>query len=170
MADIAARVARLEDRAELQDLVARYFLAADSDDLDGLRGCFTTGASFAISGWVGGTGREGIVDFLVEQRRRMGLTLHTPNSVLLGLGDADHADGLVGAHLELVLDGSMVFGAVRYRDRYVREDGAWRIAARDMRTIHLAPWVDVGEAMASTTPVRWPGVAPAASDFPRAGA
>ena len=169
MADIATRVGLLEDRAALHDLVARYFLAADGDDLDGLRACFGADASFAIAGWIGGSGREGIVDFLVEQRRRMGLTLHTPSSVLIAV-DGDRAKGLIGAQLEMVIDGVTVFGAVRYRDTYVREDGDWRIAARDMRTVHLAPWGEVGEAMASATPVRWPGAPPAASDFPRAGA
>ena len=167
MADIAARVGRLEDRAEVHDLVVRYFLAADGDDLEGLRACFATDASFAIAGWVGGSGRENVIAFLVEQRRRMGLTLHTPSSVLVTFRDDDRADGLIGAQLEMVIDGVTVFGAVRYRDTYVREGDAWRIAARDMRTVHLAPWNEVGEAMASATPSRWPGAPPAASDFPR---
>lgn len=167
MTDIGERLSRLEDRAELQDLVARYFLAADGDDLDGLRAAFAAEATFAISGWVGGQGRVGIIDFLVEQRRRMGLTLHTPNYGLFTLKDSNHAAGLVGAHIELVLNGEAIYGAVRYADEYVREDGAWRIFRRDMRTIQLARWDELSAAFASDTPVRWPGAAPAPSDFPR---
>ena len=45
-----ARLARLEDRAELQDLVVRYFLACDDDDLPGIAATFAANGSFSISG------------------------------------------------------------------------------------------------------------------------
>ena len=44
------RVRRLEDRAALDDLIVRYFLAADGDDMDGIRASFTPDATFASSG------------------------------------------------------------------------------------------------------------------------
>lgn len=167
LSDLEARLRLLEDRAAIEDLNVRYFVAADGDDLDTLRALFAPGASFSISGHVGGTGREGVVGFLVEQRRRMGLTVHTPHYVLLGSCQADRADGIVAAHLELVLDGQSLFGAVRYQDEYVRLDGRWMIARRDMRTIHIAPWSDFDSAFASDRPVRWPGAEPQPSEFPR---
>jgi hypothetical protein len=157
MMDIGERLSRLEDRAELQDLIAKYFLAADGDDIDGLRAAFAANATFAVSGSVGGEGRDGIVAFLVEQRHYS----------LFTLKDSDHAEGLVGAHIELVLNGEAIYGAVRYADVYVRQDGAWRISRRDMRTIQLARWDELSTAFASSTPVRWPGANPAASEFPR---
>jgi len=169
MAEIGERVARLEDRAELQDLVVRYFLAADGDDLEALAEIFAAEARFSIGGWAGGTTREEVIGFLAGERQKMGLTLHTPNYALFTFRGGDRASGLVGAHLELVLDAASVFGAVRYQDDYVRRDGRWQILARDMRTIHIAPWAEVGAAFASATPVRWPGTAPAPSDFPRRG-
>jgi hypothetical protein len=167
MSEIERRLARLEDRAELGDLVVRYFLAADGDDLAGLRDAFAEISTFSVSGAVGGATREDIIEFLVAQRTNMGLTLHTPNYGLFTFKSDVEAAGLVGAHLELVLGGVSVFGAVRYRDTYVRESGAWRIKTRDMRTIHMAPWADAGEAFASPLPQRWPGADPAPSDFPR---
>jgi hypothetical protein len=75
--------------------------------------------------------------------------------------------GVVGAHLELVLNGVAVFGAVRYEDEYVRTDGTWSIRRRDMRTIHIAPWNEVSAAFPSAGPVRWPGAEPLPSDYPR---
>lgn len=167
MADIAARVARLEDRAALQDLAVRYFLAADGDDIPGLEDCFAGNASFSVSGTLCGATRAAIIDFLVEQRAHMGLTLHTPNYVLCTFTGDHTARGIVGAHLELVMGGTSIFGAVRYQDEYVRVDGAWRIQARDMRVIHVAPWAEVAETFASPHPVRWPGLPPGPSDFPR---
>ena len=167
MSSLDDRVARLEDRAELEDLVARYFLAADGDDIDTLAALFAPDARFSISGAVGGATREAVVNFLVASRTQMGLTLHTPNSMLFTFDGPGRARGLIGAHLQLAYGTETVFGAVRYHDEYVRLDGRWRILARDMRTIFIAPWAAVGEAFASATPTRWPGAEPAGSDFPR---
>lgn len=165
--DLERRIRRLEDRAELNDLIVDYFLASDGDDFEGIAASFTEDAVFSASGAPAGKGRAGITAFIRGARAHMGLTLHTPNYVRLRFEDDDHASGIVGAHLELVIGNETLFGAVRYIDAYRREDGRWRIAARDMRTIHIAPWSDVGEAMASATPARWTGAEPGQSDYPR---
>ena len=60
-----------------------------------------------------------------------------------------------------------VYGAVRYLDTYAFEDGKWRIATREMRTVHLASWDLVASSMIDPNNVRWPGADPAPSDFPR---
>lgn len=167
MADIEKRVARLEDRASIEDLVVRYFLAADGDDLAGVGDSFTDDATFSSSGSINATGRAGIVEFIAGARKHMGLTVHTPNYVLCTFHDDDHASGLVGAHLELVLGGQSLFGAVRYEDDYIRGADGWKISRRDMRTIHIAPWAEVGTSLASGTPIRWAGAEPQVSDYPR---
>ncbi len=165
--DLQERVARLESRAAINDLVVRYFLAADRDDFATLGDCFTEAAQFSTSGVLTARGREAIIDFVRTARASMGLTVHTPNYVQCTFDSENCAGGLVGAHLELVIGDVAVYGAVRYLDRYARQGGTWRICARDMRTVHLAPWVDTASALASTTPVRWPGTEPGASDFSR---
>lgn len=167
MTDLEHRIRRLEDRAAINDLVVAYFLAADGDDLAGVGASFTEDATFSSSGTVSASGRQGIVDFIRGARQQMGLTIHTPHYAQLTFDGDDAAAGLVGAHLELVLGGTAVYGAVRYVDRYARTDGQWLISSRDMRTIHIAPWSDVGAAFASETPVRWPGGAGGPSDYPR---
>jgi hypothetical protein len=160
-------VRRLEDRAALDDLVVRYFLAADGDDLKDVGESFTEDATFASSGVVSATGRQGVIDFIAGARAHMGLTVHTPNYALYTFNDENHATGLIGAHLELVLGGQSLFGAVRYQDGFVRTGEGWRIARRDMRTIYVAPWIEVGDALRSDFPVRWPDTAPRSSDYPR---
>jgi hypothetical protein len=165
--DLEHRIQRLEDRAALNDLVVRYFLAADGDDLEGVGESFTESANFSSSGMVNASGRAAIVEFIAMSRSHMCLTIHTPHYAQFTFDGEDRAKGMVGAHLELVLAGTAVYGAVRYVDEYERTGQGWRISARDMRTIHIAPWLEVGEAFASSTPVRWPGTPGAASDYAR---
>jgi hypothetical protein len=165
--DLEERVKRLEDRAEINDLIVGYFLAADGDDLDGVGDSFTQQATFSSSGIAAAEGRDAIVAFIRASRQHMGLTIHTPHYAHITFEHPDSARGLVGAHLELVLGGETVLGAVRYVDCYRRVGERWLIDTRDMRTIYIAPWNDVSDTFASKTPARWPGGEPAESDYPR---
>lgn len=167
MTSIEDRLRRLEDRAAIEELNLRYFLAADSGDLAAIGDSFTDDATFASSGQVSGTGRQGIVDFIAGARSHMGLTIHTPNYGLYSFVGDDLASGIVGAHLELVLAGQSTMGAVRYVDDYRREDGRWRMSARDMRTIYVGDWSRAAEVFASPTPVQWPGLESLPSDYQR---
>lgn len=167
MDDWERRLQLLEHRAAIDDLNLRYFLAADGDDFTALGNCFAENATFALSGTVSGEGRDAIVKFNRGARSQMGLTVHTPHYGLYTFIDDKQAEGLVGAHLELVLAGEALFGAVRYQDTYIRTVEGWRFSKRDMRTIYIAPWSEVGPSLLSDTPVRWPGAAPMRSDYPR---
>ena len=167
MATLENRVRKLEDRAELHDLVATYFQATDDDDYARLSDCFTRDATFAASGYPDSAGRAAITEFLKMARSGMGQTVHTPNYVHLDFEGADMATGTVAAHLELGIGEATYFAAVRYLDRYRRDEGQWRIARREMRAIHVGPWSDVGTSLSSPLNIRWPGAAPQASDFPR---
>jgi uncharacterized protein (TIGR02246 family) len=167
LASLEDRIRKLEDRAELQDLVADYFKATDDDDYEALADCFTDDASFGASGFDGGGGRDGIIAFLRTARARMGQTVHTPNYVQLNFKDDDHASGIVGAHIELGMGDQTVYGAVRYLDSYARVDGRWQITNREMKVIHIGPWADADTSLSTPLNVRWPGAEPGPSDFPR---
>ena len=167
MATLEDRVRKLEDRAELQDLIATYFQATDDDDYARLGLCFTSDATFAASGFSESAGRANITEFLKAARSGMGQTVHTANYAHLSFEGANAATGTVAAHLELGIGEATYFAAVRYLDRYRREDGQWRIAHREMRAIHVGPWAEVGTSLTSPLNIRWPGAAPQASDFPR---
>jgi hypothetical protein len=168
MSDQDQRIRRLEDRAELQDLVVRYFLAADDDDYPALGETFARESTFTAGGFEGGKSRSEIVEFIRADRRNMGPTIHTYNYSLFSFKDDDHASGVVGAHLELSRGGSSLYGAVRYLDDYVREDGRWRIQHRNMLAIHVGPWEQVATSLTSELRVRWPGAAPQRADLPKA--
>jgi uncharacterized protein (TIGR02246 family) len=167
LATLEDRIRKLEDRAEIQDLVARYFKVTDDDDEPALAACFTRDARFIASGFDGGTGREGVMAFLKSARSAMQQTVHTPNYVHIAFTGPDRAEGTVMAHLEIGIGGTTVYGAVRYIDSYVREDGEWRIATREMRTVHLGSWDLAASSLTDPNNVRWPGGEPAPSDYPR---
>lgn len=167
MTSVEERLRRLEDKAAIEELNLRYFLASDGDDLATIGDSFTEDATFASSGHVSGEGRKGVVDFIKSARSHMGLTIHTPNYGLYSFVSDDRATGIVGAHLELVLGGQSTYGAVRYVDEYRHEGDCWRIAARDMRTIYIGDWSKAGDVFSSPAPVQWPGLEPLPSDYPR---
>lgn len=167
MTSLEERVRKLEDRAAIQDLVAFYFLATDDDDLAGLARCFTDDARFLASGFEGGAGRDGVLAFLAAARSTMGQTVHTPHYVHIAFTGRDDATGLVMAHLEIGIGGTTVYGAVRYIDAYRREGDNWRIASREMRSVHVGPWSEVSTSLTDPLNVRWPGSQPGPSDYPR---
>ncbi len=168
LATLENRIRRLEDRAELQDLVATYFRATDDDDYAVLADCFAPDATFAASGFDGGEGgRDAVMAFLRSARSGMGQTVHTPNYVQLEFESEDAASGMVAAHLELGMREDTVYAAVRYCDRYRRVNGCWKIAHREMRAIHVGAWREVNSSLSTPLNVRWPGAEPMPSDFPR---
>ena len=167
MSDLERRIRRMEDRAELQDLVVRYFIASDDDDYATLASTFAIDGTFSAGSFPGGAGRDAVVECLRSGRSMMGPTVHTPNYALFTFQDDDHATGQVGAHLELSIGGRTVFGAVRYIDAYVRAEDRWQFKSRDMRTIHMGPWEDAGTSLTTELNVRWPGVPPMRSDYPK---
>ena len=123
--------------------------------------------AFSAGSFPGGVGREAVVECLRSGRKVMGPTVHTPNYTLFDFKDDNRATGVVGAHLELSIGGRTVFGAVRYIDECAREEGRWRFSKRDMRTIHMGPWEDAATSLTTELNVRWPGIPPMASDFPK---
>ena len=167
MASLEERIKKLEDRAEIEDLVARYFLLTDDDDAEGVGECFTDDARFLASGFVGGENRAGIMAFLKASRAVMDQTVHTPHYVHIDFTGPDTASGTAMAHIEIGIGGTTVFGAVRYIDDYRREGGQWRIASREMRSVHAGSWDLVASSLNEPLNVRWPGAAPGPSDFPR---
>lgn len=167
MLDTEHRLKKLKDRAALQDLVVRYFLAADDDDYATLADIFADDAAFSVSGHVCGEGRDAVMAFLCGERQNMGITIHTHNSTLFNFQNDDHATGVVSAHLEMARGGHTLYGAVRYYDEYIREVDTWRIRKRNMLVIHVGPWENVGTSLTDSNTVRWPGLPPQPSDMPK---
>jgi uncharacterized protein (TIGR02246 family) len=134
MSDLERRVQALEDRAEIQNLVARYGFAVDDRDMDGVADCFTKDGGFSSAeGKMGARGRQAVVDQFHERWSVLGPANHIVHQHLIELDsdDPDRATGKVSSHAEVVRNGEVMITALRYADTYRRgSDGRWRFAER----------------------------------------
>lgn len=150
--EAARRLRRLEDRAELRELVNRYCLAIDDGDWDTLAQMFTERAEMA-----GVTGRHEVVGQLRSIRSTYGRTIHAATGQVLDFADDDHATGVVTSTGQLAITGQTVLCAMRYVDDYERDGGSWRFARRSIRFSYALPWPEMAGAMTAELPVHWPG-------------
>ena len=145
---LSERVARLEAQEEIRDLVARYGMAVDDRDVDGLADMFTSDAKFALAdGMVANQGRQAVIDFYSGRMAAFGATYHYPHSHVIEL-DADrpgHATGMVNAHAELALDGRTLVTALRYFDEYRVEDGRWCFVERRVAMIYYMDMAELAD-------------------------
>lgn len=166
--DLLRRVRRLEDRAEIGDLVARYCFAIDDRDLAVVADCFTTDGSFrSLDGVLDARGREAVVQQFHGRFAALGATYHYTHDQLLEFdpADPDSARGVVAAHAEVVRNGEPMWVALRYADRYAREQGRWRFAERVLSFMYYLRVEDYVDALrgrermrayAHPAPADWP--------------
>ncbi|WP_173668124.1 nuclear transport factor 2 family protein [Thermobifida fusca] len=162
--DVARRLRRLEDRAAIHDLVARYALAVDDHDYAALQGMYAADAVFRHAGAVL-RGREAIVAFLQERAHLNGKTVHTPHTVVIDWVDDDTARGTVTGHAEIERGGEFLVAAFRYDDTYVRGEGAWKFQERTTKFRYVAPVDALKELFRSPLTVRWPGTDPVPGEW-----
>ncbi len=147
---LSERIARLEAREEIRDLVVRYGMAVDDRDMDAVAAMFTEDAVFRHGdGAVVNEGRLAIVDFYTDRLSSFGATYHYPNSHLVELdaNRAGHASGIVNAHAELGIEGRTFLTGLRYFDKYRHDGGQWRFAERSIAMVYymdMAELVDGG--------------------------
>jgi SnoaL-like domain len=150
--DILRRLQRLEDRAELRELVNRYCFAVDDGDWAGLLEMFTDQAELPPA-----VGRDEVVGLLRSIRSTYGRTIHAATGQTLSFADDDHATGVVAARAELDIAGQTVLCQMRCLDGYEREGGVWRFSRRSIRFSYAQPWAAMAASMTADRPVHWPG-------------
>ena len=141
---LEARLRRLEDIEALRVLKARYAEICDEGfDPDLLAALFTSDAV-----WDGGKlgrveGREAIRSFFAGASKAMSFAIHHVGNPILEV-EGDQATG------RWHLWQPSIFGkakqalwiAGRYREKYRREDGVWRIAELIFRVTMMSPYED----------------------------
>lgn len=133
------RVALLETRQELSDLVARYCHLIDARDFAGASELFEQDASFTVPDQRT-SGRDAVRDFLQRQLERYEFTYHYVHSQVIDTIEEDRARGVVDAHAEHGEDGTCVLAGIRYLDVYRRSASGWRFHERDLQIRYFLPW------------------------------
>lgn len=163
--DLETRIRRLEDRAELSELVAVYGRLLDDRDIDGVAALYTADAVFdSTDGPM--TGRDAVLGYYRRQLDRYGMTYHYPHSHTIEFTGDDTATGVVSAHAELAIIPTPFVVALRYLDDYRREEGRWRFVSRRALQLYAAPLADLPDVLAGTLRRRWPGTEPTEADIP----
>jgi len=161
------RVARLELRAELHDLAARYCTAVDDRDLDAVLTLFTEDGSFGHQTDGGVKGHEAIRAHYIERLSGLEYSYHYFHQQLItGWDGADQATGIVSAQAEMGFDGELLVAAMRYHDTYRRVDGAWRFADRRLHFFYFLPADELVAGHLTGPRKRWPGT-PSMADLPQ---
>lgn len=162
---LEARIAELEARLQLSELIGRYAHAVDDRDIDTVVRLFTPDGRYVHHGDFVAEGREELERFYRERLSEYGPTFHYSHSQILEFTRGSTATGIVSAHAELAIDGRCVLGGIRYDDCYVRQEDRWRIRERVVRFRYALPWNDVDTRFAEAFRRRWRGVS-SATDLP----
>lgn len=163
--DLEERIRLLEDRAELQELVARYGRLVDDRDLAGVADLYTADAVFdSTHGPI--SGRDAVIEYYRGQLSRYGMSYHYPHSHAIEFTGPDEATGIVSAHAELAIGDTAFVVALRYLDDYRREGGRWLFHRRRALQLYAAPLADLPAVLCGTHRKRWPGTEPQPADIP----
>lgn len=133
LAELAARVRRLEDLEAIRALKARYLNACDQQDPERAAACFAPGE---ISIDMGHLGRLTTREQFAAVFKELGchpfvLDLHHGGNPELAFLDDDHATGVWSLDYRNLNTATktVTFLAVTYHDEYRRLDGEWCITA-----------------------------------------
>jgi hypothetical protein len=137
---IERRLTRLEARAEIQELVARYCFTIDDRDLEGAARLFTDDAVVrSLDGVMNATGIAAIIDQYRHRFEVLGVSNHVVHQVQIDMVSEDEARGRVSSHAELWRNGRMMITALQYADRYRRTREGWRFAERVLSFLYYIP-------------------------------
>jgi ketosteroid isomerase-like protein len=144
-----ARLRRLEDRAELTELIARYALAVDDRDIEAIRTLFTPDGAFrSKDGVMEARGVEAVLEQFRGRFRALKLSNHFSHDHIFEFGqDPDAATGLITAHAEVWRNGRALLGALRYQDSYRRHQGRWCFADRLLFFLYYLPVEEYATAL-----------------------
>jgi ketosteroid isomerase-like protein len=149
-ANLEARIRRLEDRAEIGELIARYGLVMDNRDMAAMADLFTADVVIeSADGVMNIRGRDAAVELFRGRFRVLGPSNHVSHDRVLTFYDSnpDEAGGLVLSHAEMNRKGVAMVAAIRYHDTYRRDAGRWRFARRLLTFMYYVPVAEYLDAL-----------------------
>ncbi|GIU93358.1 MAG: hypothetical protein KatS3mg011_2264 [Acidimicrobiia bacterium] len=165
--DLEERLARIEARLEIENLIARYANALDARDLDTVADCFCEDGVFGrYNGRDRAEGRPAIVQFYRERLAGTGPSFHVPHAAEIVIESRDQGWGMVIAHAEMSVAGRLLVAGFRYEDRYHRDpDGRWRFKERLTRFYYFMPFEELASHYGAPRRITFPGP-PVPADLP----
>ena len=162
------RLARLEARAEIRELVARYCFTIDARDILGIGECFTRDGSFrSLDGVMNATGRDAVIAQFHGRFAVLGPSNHFTHDHVIEFDELhfDHATGTVNTHAEVVRNDEPLLASLRYHDEYRLEEARWRFQARTLAFFYYGRPADYREILGGVLRNR-AYAEPKAADFP----
>lgn len=153
LADLTARVDRLEALDEIRQLAAKYAIALDMRDLDSLVNLFVD--DVGVPGKR--RGRAALRQWYdTELRHDLLGTAHGVLGHVIDLHDPDHATGLMYSRNDLETASVWVIELLAYLDSYERRDGRWYFARRTPLFWYES---DLANPPVGPRKIRWPNTA-----------
>lgn len=143
------RLRRLEDRVEIDELIARYCLVMDNRDVDAIGSLFTPDVHvWSADGVMHANGRQAAIDMFRGRFAVLGPSNHFTHDRILEFdeSDDDRATGLVLSHAEMQRKGQPMLAAIRYQDVYQRDEGRWRFRERGLSFMYYVPTAEYLDA------------------------
>lgn len=140
MADLEARIARLEAESQIRQLVARYSFDIDDRRIESVRALFTDDAVLRSSdGVMQAAGVDAIMAQFDGRFAVLGPGHHVMHDIQIDFDSDNEARGRVSGHAELWRNDQMMVAALRYADRYRRTELGWKFAERVIGFLYYVP-------------------------------
>jgi len=163
---LETRIARLEARAEITELLNRYAILIDDHDFAALSELFAEDAEFGTPGHTS-NGREAIHAMYVDRGDLYPISLHVVHGLVLEFDDDEHAHATVLAFSEQANTEHTAITQFRYLDSYVKVDGRWLFASRKVLTLYAMTHAELAAGgLKHELRKRWPHREPAAAELP----
>ena len=151
LADLQARVERLEALDEIRQLAAKYAVALDMRDLDALVNLFVDDVGVpgksrgraALRAW-----------YDAAMRRDLLGSAHGVLGHIIDVHDADNASGLIYSRNDLETESVWIIELLAYLDSYQRRDGHWYFVRRTPLFWYQS---DITNPPLGAGKIRWPG-------------
>lgn len=154
LAQLLARVDRLESTDQIRQLAAKYSLALDMRDADAWVGLFP--ADIQVGN--GESGRAALRRWFDQtMREQFTGTAHHIGGHIIEFLDPDHAQGVVYSRNEHETGAEWVIMQMMYFDRYERIDGRWYFRRRLPLYWYAT---DLNKPPLGDHKMRWPGREP----------
>ena len=136
------RIRRLEDRSQIDELIARYCFAMDNRDVDEFPNIFARNVVIrSADGVMNSEGLEAATDMFRARFKVLGPSNHVTHDriVQFDANDSDRATGIVSSHAEMNRLGKSMLAAMRYADVYQRIADRWLFKQRLLSFFYYVP-------------------------------